>query len=158
MSVSVRSADVSDLDGIRAFGRRVLLQFYKSIGLPEYGEMNLAHYWESDEQVTAITEGRVIIGERDGRIVGVAEVGRYGGEPIIWKLYVDPAERRRGLGLKLVDAATTAVAKGATSVLVEHPIENEAAARFYEVLGFRVSQVDAGDGPGATTVWRRKML
>lgn len=52
------SASVSDVDGVRAFGRRVFRHHCESIGLPEYGEMNLAHCWESDEQVAAVTGGK----------------------------------------------------------------------------------------------------
>lgn len=158
MSLSVRPAVVSDLGEIRAFGRRVLIPFYESIGLPQYGEMNLAQYWESDEQVLAVREGRVIVAEVDGSIVGVTEFGSYNGEPIIWKLYIQPEMRRHGLGTKLVNSAISTGAKGATSVLVEHPIENESAGRFYDQLGFDVVWVDTGDGPGATTVWRRRTL
>lgn len=158
MSLSLRSAEASNLDEIRAFGRRVLTPFYESIGLPQYGEMNLTHYWESAEQAVAIAEGRVLVAEVDGIIVGVTEFGSYDGEPIIWKLYVDPTMRGQGIGAELINAAIRAGARGATSVLVEHPSENEVAAHFYERLGFTVSQIDEGDGPGATTVWRQKTL
>ena len=156
--MSLRFAETSDLSAIRAFGRRVLLPFYETIGIPETGEMLLAEYWESDGQAEAIAERRVIVADRDGKIVGVTEVGRYDGEPIIWKLYVEPAMRRRGVGLKLVDAAINSAAEGEATVLVEHPAENEDAAQFYDLVGFEVAWVDVGEGPGATTVWRRKAL
>ena len=38
MAVEVRFAEMSDLVAVRDFGRRVVLAFYESIGLREYGQ------------------------------------------------------------------------------------------------------------------------
>ena len=77
----------------------------------------------------------------------------------MWKLYVLPDVRGRGIGRMLVQGVVDAVAgQGVSSLLVEHPSENEDAGRFYDSLGFAGAWVDKGDGPGSTTVWRRKKL
>lgn len=158
MALRVRLAEMSDLVAVRDFGRRVVVGFYESIGLPEYGEAVVTRYWESNAQEDAIEEGRVIVADDDGAIVGVTEFGWYEGEPIMWKLYVEPLMRGRGIGSKLVDGVIAAVAGRASSVLTEHAAENNEAARFYERTGFNVAWIEEGQGPGATTIFRRKQL
>ena len=158
MALRVRFAEMSDLVAVRAFGRRIVVAFYESIGLPEYGEAQVTQYWESNGQENAIAEGRVIVADDDGAIVGVTEFGWYEGEPIMWKLYVEPLMRGRGIGSKLVDELIAAVAGRASSVLTEHAAENNEAARFYDRIGFNVAWIEEGQGPGATTIFRRKQL
>ena len=158
MALRVRLAEMSDLVAIRDFGRRVVVGFYESIGLHDYGEAVVTQYWESSAQEDAIAEGRVIVAAEDDAIVGVTEFGWYEGEPIMWKLYVEPRMRGRGIGSKLVDGVIAAVAGMASSVLTEHAAENHEAARFYERIGFSVAWIEDGEGPGATTIFRRKQL
>jgi len=158
MALRVRLAELSDLVSVRDFGRRVVAGFYDSIGLHEYGDAVVTQYWESSAQEDAIAEGRVIVADDDGAIVGVTEFGSYDGEPIMWKLYVEPLMRGRGIGPKLVDRVIAAVAGNASSVLTEHAAENHEAARFYERIGFSVAWIEEGQGPGATTIFRRKQL
>ena len=76
----------------------------------------------------------------------------------MWKLYVEPVMRGRGVGSKLVDAVIAAVAGEASSVLTEHAAENNEAALFYDRAGFNIAWIEEGEGSGATTVWRRKQL
>ena len=57
MALNVRFAEMWDLVAIRDFGRRIVVAFYESIGLPEYGEAQVTQYWESSGQVSAIAEG-----------------------------------------------------------------------------------------------------
>jgi ribosomal protein S18 acetylase RimI-like enzyme len=158
MAVEVRFAEMSDLVAVRDFGRRVVLAFYESIGLREYGQTVVTQYWESRAQENAIADRRVIVADDDGTIVGVTEFGCHEGEPIMWKLYVEPVMRGRGIGSKLVDEVIAAVAGEASSVLTEHAAENNEAALFYDRAGFNIAWIEEGEGPGATTVWRRKQL
>jgi ribosomal protein S18 acetylase RimI-like enzyme len=157
--VIVRPAEHADLAAVRDFGRRVVVPFYQSLINLDFGEAIWRQHWGSDLQEGAIAEHRVLLVEANGRIVGVTEFGEYEGEPVMWKLYVSPHERGLGIGRKLAQGVCDAVAgQGASSLLVEHPSENEGAGRFYDSLGFVVAWVDKGEGPGGTTVWRRKKL
>jgi len=158
MAVTVRFAEMSDMVAVRDFGRRIVVAFYRSIGLGEYGAAVVTRYWESSAQEKAIGDGHVIVADDDGSIVGITEFGCYDGEPIMWKLYVEPEMRGRGVGSMLVDAVIAAVAGGASSLLTEHPAENNEAARFYDRVGFEIAWIEEGEGPGATTIWRRKQL
>ncbi len=159
MPVVMRLAELVDLAAVREFGRQVVVPFYASLISLEYGETIWRQHWGSDDQEDAIVQRRVLLAEARGRIVGVTEIGVYDGEPVMWKLYVSPDERRRGIGRMLVGGVCDAViGEGASSLLVEHPSENVDAGRFYDSLGFAVAWLDPGDGPGATTVWHRKKL
>lgn len=149
---------MSDLAAVRDFGRRVVVGFYESIALSAYGEAVVTRHWESCAQENAIAEGRVIVAEDDGAIVGVTEFGWYEGEPIMWKLYVESLMRGRGIGSTLVGEVIAAVAGRASTLLTEHAAENTEAARFYDRIGFDVAWIEEGQGPGATTIFRRKEL
>jgi putative acetyltransferase len=77
------------------------------------------------------------IRDDSGEIVGFVGVA----DEKIEALFVHPAQRRSGVGRRL---ANYAVSRGATSVDVDE--QNEAAVRFFRVLGFEIaarSDVDA---------------
>ncbi len=38
------------------------------------------------------------------QLIGVVETGTYGDDQVIWKLYLAPAVRGRGLGVELLDS------------------------------------------------------
>jgi ribosomal protein S18 acetylase RimI-like enzyme len=58
-------------------------------------------------------------------------------------LFVDPAERRRGVARRLVEATLAALtAKGAPRVVLHTAAANEAAAAFFAALGFRRTMIE----------------
>lgn len=58
-------------------------------------------------------------------------------------LWVEPAERRRGVARALVEATVAALeAKGAPRVVLHTAAGNEAAAAFFATLGFRRTMVE----------------
>jgi GNAT superfamily N-acetyltransferase len=86
----------------------------------------------------------------------------------IYKLYVHPEWRGRGVGPLLLDAVIATMPTHATHVEIEHFAANERAARFcdrqgyrvYDRQGYRVDHVSAdpsGD-PALAIVWRTKAL
>ncbi len=79
---------------------------------------------------------------------------------MIWKLYLAPQARGRGLGVELLDRAVAALPTGTGHVLVEHVAGNRRAGAFYEREGFAVVGTEpAGSGdPNAAVVWRRRNL
>jgi ribosomal protein S18 acetylase RimI-like enzyme len=79
---------------------------------------------------------------------------------VIYKLYVHPELRSRGIGPQLVDALVRQLPPGTGRVLIEHVAANERAAAFYERQGFSVDRVEpVPDGdPRQATVWRVKDL
>ena len=85
----------------------------------------------------------VLVATRDDRIVGVAVLSstwtlEHGGAAA-WldELYVEPAERGRGIGRQLLAAASTAIADwGAASIDLEVDAAHERAAHLYQREGF----------------------
>jgi len=89
--------------------------------------------------------GRVLVAVADGgRVAGAAVLSflstlEHGG-PAAWldELFVEPAQRRRGIGRRLTEAALDAAsAHGAVALDLEVEEGHEAAERLYRGMGFR---------------------
>jgi ribosomal protein S18 acetylase RimI-like enzyme len=107
--------------------------------IPEKGSAFFDH-WHLPEQF--------LVAERDGRLVGFVRVVQPVPVPSgahvrqIQGLAVDPAERRRGLGRTLLDAAfDEARRQGAYRITLRVLSVNTPARRLYESLGFVVEGV-----------------
>jgi RimJ/RimL family protein N-acetyltransferase len=57
---------------------------------------------------------------------------------VVYKLYVHPQHRGRGLGPQLLDALTRQLPANADRLYIEHFVANERAGAFYEREGFAV--------------------
>ena len=73
------------------------------------------------------------IAETDGQIVGVGQHGRRGADHVVYKLYVHPQHRGRGLGPQLLDALTRQLPANADRLYIEHFVANERAGAFMSV-------------------------
>jgi len=88
--------------------------------------------------------GQILVAARGDALAGIAVLSflwtlEHGGATV-WldELYVDPRERRSGLGTKLLEAAmAVARAQGCVALDLEVEPGHEAAVRLYERLGFR---------------------
>lgn len=96
----------------------------------------------ADLRSTSIT-----VAERDGRIIGLAQVKVVGSEVDLLKLFVEPTFMRSGIGRILFDWATDwAKNRGADRLLIEADPD---AAPFYRRLGARdVRLAPSGSIPG----------
>jgi ribosomal protein S18 acetylase RimI-like enzyme len=88
----------------------------------------------------------VLVGERDGQVLGFAAVGPARDDEQLGEIYainVDPDAWGEGVGRALLDAAQDELrALGFhTAILWVHP-ENPRARRFYEAAGWRVDRVE----------------
>jgi ribosomal protein S18 acetylase RimI-like enzyme len=75
----------------------------------------------------------------DGRLVGMLAAGTPDSEPHLFSMWVDPAQRNRGVGGRLLDAAIAwaeATPAGRVLRLDVNP-RQEVAVRLYESRGFR---------------------
>ncbi len=62
---------------------------------------------------------------------------------MVYKLYVHPRHRGRGLGLRLLDALTRQLPANADRLYIEHFVANERAGAFYEREGFTVDRIES---------------
>lgn len=98
--------------------------------------------WGNDERAlrdiaTATPRHRSRVVTSDGRLDGFAISGQSGRTGYLQRLAVDPRARRRGIAqLLVIDAMRWMVRRGASNVLVNTALDNEAALRLYHGLGF----------------------
>lgn len=156
VSVHVRAAHRAEVDSIVAFARAVVPPHYAPI-LGNDAANEQLKWWTADRIGSAVAAGRVHVAVADDAIVGVAETGALGDEQVIWKLYLAPDFRGRGLGRELLAHAVAALPVGTAEVQVEHFAGNDRAGGFYERVGFVVDKtVSARSGEHrADIVWRR---
>ncbi len=157
--VSIRLADERDLAAIAAFGAAVVPAHYEPIIGRDAALEQVDVWWTYEQLHSAWQTGALLIAE-DDELVGVAELGSLEGEPVVWKLYIDPERRGEGTGRRLLHAAIAEIPRPASRVVLEHFAGNERAAAFYEREGFhhlRTEPAASGD-PAAATVWRARPL
>jgi N-acetylglutamate synthase-like GNAT family acetyltransferase len=90
-----------------------------------------------DDYRNEFAEAQLWVAERDGTLVGFAGLIVQGKRAEIEPVVVSSAERRRGIGRKLVDAAVeTARAEGIEQVKTRPVARNTDAIGFFHELGF----------------------
>ncbi|MCA1791889.1 MAG: GNAT family N-acetyltransferase [Thioalkalivibrio sp.] len=155
----MRNASVTDVPKVKDFGHAVLPAHYTPIIGSEAAAEELK-WWSDSALAEAAEEGRLFIACSENNVDGVCESGTFGDEFVIWKLYVSPDVRGRGLGGLLLRAALSSTPAGTKYAVLEHFAGNQRAAEYYERLGFQVSRIDPHDSgaPELATVWRRAKL
>ena len=98
-----------------------------------------------------LSETVVLVADRDGDVVGYSYAGMEGKDYMalrgpagaIYDLVVDPAERRKGIGSALMDAALAALENlGAPRVLLFTAEQNHVAQAMFERSGFRRTMIE----------------
>jgi len=118
------------------------LQRRASLALPDYREQLLANPDAIHLPHSQVANGQVIVAEIDGRIAGFAAI--VGGE--LDGLFVEPNLWRRGIGARLVEAATYEARRRGLALTV---IANPTARDFYQNCGFSVEgEAQTRFGPG----------
>ena len=156
----VRDAEHGDVAAICRFGDVHIRRHYTPlIGAPAADEQ-VCRWWNETHIGTAVAEGLVVVAEVDGRLVGVGQRGRRGTDHVVYKLYVHPQHRGRGLGPLLLDALMTQLPPDAARLYIEHFVANARAGAFYERQGFTVERIESSptQDPGLGVVWRARGL
>ena len=127
--LSVRPAIIAERKALEDLQQRASLVW------EEYREALLAHPEVFVLPVEQIEEGRALVAERDGKVVGFAVVLlRDDGDAELDGLFVEPDMWRAGIGTRLMRAAEGLAALGGANVL--HVIGNPRAKEFYLACGF----------------------
>jgi ribosomal protein S18 acetylase RimI-like enzyme len=156
----VRDAERDDVAAICRFGEAHIRPHYAPLIGAEAADQQVRRWWNETHVGAAVAEGLVVVAEADGQLLGVGQRGRRGADHVVYKLYVHPEQRGRGLGPRLLAAITARLPADADRLSVEHFVANERAGAFYEREGFTVERIEAGptDDPALGIVWRARHL
>lgn len=155
-----RNARHGDVVSICRFGKAHVRPHYAPLIGEAAADEQVRSWWNEAHVTAAVAEGLVVVAESDGHLVGVGQRGRRGADHVVYKLYVHPGHRGRGLGLRLLDALIRALPADAERLFIEHFVANERAAAFYQREGFTVERIESS--PTGNTalgvVWRSRLL
>lgn len=155
----IREAVSSDVMRICAFGDAHVRAHYAPLIGTEAAAQQVSIWWNPLQIGAAVSGGLIVIAEVAGDIIGVAQRGRNGADHVLYKLYLDPASRGRGLGPALIDAVIQRLPAATPRLCVEHFAGNARAAAFYERERFFVERVDHSEKDAALdVVWRARTL
>ncbi|HXY47306.1 MAG TPA: GNAT family N-acetyltransferase [Thermoplasmata archaeon] len=156
----VRDATKDDVAAICRFGEAHIRAHYTPLIGAEAADQQVIRWWNETEIGAAVDRGFVVVAETDGQLVGVGQRGRRGADHVIYKLYVHPEYRDRGLGPLLLHALSKQLPANTDRLYVEHFVANERAGTFYEREGFTLERVESGptENPGLGIVWRVRHL
>lgn len=97
--------------------------------------------------------------EHESEIIAVSEWGFYDENPVVWKLYVHPEHRSKGVGPQLQRNIIDDLPSGTAALQVEHFTANKRAGAFYEREGFReLRKVEDDTNPSVSVIWRELTL
>lgn len=156
----VHLAGDEDVAAICDFGEAHIRTHYTPLIGAHAANAQVERWWREEPIRAAVSEGLVVIAKVEGQVLGVAQRGRSGSDHVIYKLYLDPRYRGRGLGPNLLDALVRQLPTGTPRIFVEHFAANERAGAFYEREGFTVDRIEPssiGD-PAVDVVWRVRAL
>lgn len=152
-------ATPQDVDAICGFGLAHIPDHYRPLIGSSAARAQVEDWWTQERIAQAVDVGRVVIVKTGEQITGVAEWGLYEGEPVVWKLYVQPARRGEGIGPALLAIVTECLPPDANRLRVEHFEANTRAAAFYEREGFTLMRTDRhATDPLLDVVWRERTL
>jgi ribosomal-protein-alanine N-acetyltransferase len=112
----------------------------------ERGSTTAAH-WTMEQYRNLFQDGAgarrlVLLAEREDVLLGFLVAQHIGSEWELENIVVSPAERRKGIGVRLMRALMDAAGQSASqSVFLEVRGSNQPARRFYETTGFQQAGV-----------------
>jgi GNAT superfamily N-acetyltransferase len=156
----VRDAEPDDVVAICQFGEAHIRPHYAPLIGAAAADEQVRTWWNETHIGAAVAEGLVAVAEADGQLVGVGQRGRRGADHVVYKLYIHPRHRGRGLGPQLIDALTRQLPANADRLYVEHFVANERAGAFYDREGFTVRRIEPSHtgNPALGVVWRARHL
>jgi ribosomal protein S18 acetylase RimI-like enzyme len=157
---SVRAAGPGDVGAICQFGEAHIRPHYAPLIGAAAAHEQVRAWWNETHIGAAVAEGLVVVAEDDGQLVGVGQRGRRGADHVVYKLYIHPEQRGRGLGPELMDALIRQLPADADRLYIEHFAANERAGAFYEREGFTVQRIEPSPSgnPALDVVWRAREL
>ncbi|HEX2772033.1 MAG TPA: GNAT family N-acetyltransferase [Micromonosporaceae bacterium] len=145
MTITLRAGGPADLMAVGALHQRSRVAAYESFlppqALAKPSPEAMGRYWAERWGYERDTH-RLTVAERDGRLVGFTYLGPDDeddpGTGLLCAIHLEPAERGRGVGRKLmIDALAAMRARGWRRAALWVLRQNAAARAFYERGGWR---------------------
>lgn len=157
--VVIRTAEGNDLDRVLEIGHRTWPVIYEPIAGVDYVAMGLAKWWTADVVAASIRQGRTLVAELFGEVVGMAAFSTQQDGMVLWKLYVLPEHHGRGIGSRLMDAVVgRALEAGLTRITLSYPDGNAYAARFHHAHGFVETHRESSGSGLPESIWVEREL
>lgn len=136
--LSIRPATQEDIAAIVQMGRAVIPEVYAPLAGPDYAQGMLDTWWTEVAFRRALDAGhtRLLVAEYAGRIVGMAECEVQEQRAVLWKLYVRPEWRGKGVGRRLLQAVRESLPASTRWLCAEYLTANTPAGEFYRRQGF----------------------
>jgi ribosomal protein S18 acetylase RimI-like enzyme len=155
--IVIRAARVADAPAISAIGSVAFPAVHDEIVGREFS----AAVVEQTYSVTALTEcitccaeasgAAFLVAECDGEVVGYLHYDSEGAEPELHRIYVDPGQKRGGIGSALMQELHAQLTPGSSYVLLVAEA-NTAARSFYERHGLVVERRVEGNSHYSTAM------
>ena len=168
MSARVRAATSDDVAAICEICTAAYRDTYAGLVPSEFVERVIAEFYRPERVAGEIAAGppgwlgyQVV--EEDGRVLGAAGGGTTApGIGELFVIYLDPTERRRGLGTLLLDRIIEQVtAVGAEELWASVVVDNDKGIPFYRARGFEQLGKRKAHGAGPDDdvwTWRMRRL
>lgn len=158
--MATRAAEEADVAAVCAFGEAYIRPHYEPLIGVAAAERQVRDWWNARVIDRAVADRAIIVAESRDGLIGVAQFSAGAQPPTVYKLYVHPAWRGRGVGSILLDAVIRSLPADTTRIAVEHFAANERAGSFYDREGFVIDHVseDRSGDPALAIVWRIKTL
>ena len=157
--ISIRSARPDDVETICRFGAAHIPDHYRPLIGNEAAQAQVDRWWNANRITQAVDGGQVTVAESDDQLVGVAERGQLGPSHVVWKLYLHPDHRGKGLGPEMLRHLIDQLPADAGALQVEVFEANRRADEFYEREGFRYVRTEPHPvNPAMNIVWRELKL
>ncbi len=150
----IRDAAAHDIAAICRFGDVHVRAHYVPIIGEGPADEQVRRWWNEAYIAEGVARGQVVVADDGGELVGVGQRGRNGADHVIYKLYVHPDHRGRGIGPLLIAGLVRQLPPGTDRIFVEQFAGNERASAFYEREGFTVDHVEPGVSDALAVVWR----
>jgi len=147
-SLTLRAMHWTDLEAVYALEQRL---FAVDPWTPEL-------FWS---ELAAVPDTRTyLVAERDGVLVGYAGLMVSGRDADVQTVAVEDTAQRTGIGQRLVQALVReALERGCEAIMLEVAVDNEAARRLYDSLGFtEVARRRSYYAPGVDALVLRRRL
>ena len=154
----IRDGVADDVAAICRFGDVHVRAHYTPIIGDGHADEQVRRWWNETFIAEGVAGGQVVVADDGGELVGVGQRGRNGADHVVYKLYVHPDHRGRGIGPLLIAGLVRQLPPGTGRLYIEHFAGNGRAGTFYEREGFTVDRIEPGPTDALAVVWRVREL